>query len=187
MGRPKGSKTVKGIRSAQSFVVAASPVTADELVWPEMLLAAFCESGNFADACKLAGVSRMTVWRRRQADPEFDSAFIEAKELAVQTLEEIAYDRARAKSDLLMMFLLKAARPEMYREKYRYEHTGSDGKGIEICVSYEQLVGTTAALPAEGVLDAEFSSVGDAEGDAEGIVSFADSSFGSDAGISESE
>jgi hypothetical protein len=51
-----------------------------------------------------------------ESDPDFAAAFDAAVEEAVEELEQIARDRAKKSSDLLLIFLLKAHRPEKYRE-----------------------------------------------------------------------
>jgi hypothetical protein len=52
-------------------------------------------------------------------------------------LELEARRRAMTTSDVLLIFLLKALRPTIYRENVRLEHTGPDGRMPEITVIYE--------------------------------------------------
>ena len=56
--------------------------------------------------------------------PDFAQAWEEAIEQAVDILEAEAWQRARKKSDILMIFLLKAHKPEKYREKVSLHHSG---------------------------------------------------------------
>lgn len=61
------------------------------------------------------------------ANPEYAAAAKDAEEQAIELLEESVRRRAiRAKkpSDLLSIFLLKAARPERYRDNVQVQHTG---------------------------------------------------------------
>src|SRR5438067_5704413 len=67
-------------------------------------------------ACKQANIARSTAYDARNAEPEFAAAWEEAKEDALDLLEATAHKRAHAVSDTLLMFLLKAGRPEKYRE-----------------------------------------------------------------------
>jgi molybdenum-dependent DNA-binding transcriptional regulator ModE len=50
--------------------------TADD--WAPAFLEAFREHGLIVAACRVAGVSRATVWRRRQADEDFALTFHDA-------------------------------------------------------------------------------------------------------------
>ena len=99
-------------------------------------LAAFRESGNVRLACETAGVGRSSTYRWLDEDAEYREAFDLAKEDAADTLEAEAYRRAvrgvkkpvgwykgepggqvTEYSDTLLIFLLKGARPEKYRER----------------------------------------------------------------------
>ena len=99
-------------------------------------LAAFRETGNVRLACEVAKVGRSSHYRWLDKDPEYREAFELAKEDAADILEAEAYRRAvegvekpvgwykgkpggtvREYSDILLIFLLKALRPEKYRER----------------------------------------------------------------------
>jgi hypothetical protein len=67
-------------------------------------------------ACEAAKVSRKTVYRHRLNDPAFAAEWDEAQEEACELSEAIGIQRARERSDLLLMFFLKAQKPEVYRE-----------------------------------------------------------------------
>ena len=113
-------------------------------------LAAYAQTGNIAAASKLAQVGRRDHYRWIKADAEYALAFgeaheeacdrleAEARRRAVQGVEEPVYGKLPGKdtgtgqvgtirkySDTLLIFLLKGARPEKYRE--RFEHTGANG------------------------------------------------------------
>ena len=84
-------------------------------------LDAFAEVGVINEAAKTAGVIDRTVrfWRENK---EFAALFALAEEAFTQKLELELYRRAlgikQAKmSDVLLMFALKAKRPDVYREK----------------------------------------------------------------------
>ncbi len=83
-------------------------------------------------ACQAAGIDRKTAYNWRDRDNEFRRAWEEALEDACDILEAEAWQRARGKSDLLLIFLLKAHRPSKYRETSRHELTGVDGKPITV-------------------------------------------------------
>lgn len=90
-------------------------------------LAAYADCGNVTRACHAVGISRETqrLWR---ADPIYAEAFAHAKEHGADSLEEVARLRAISGSDTLLIFLLKGARPEIYRE--RFEHSGPGGSPL---------------------------------------------------------
>jgi transposase-like protein len=66
-------------------------------------------------ACIQAGVAFSTVHSWRTHYPEFKARWDEAMERGTDALEDVAVDRAIAGSDTLLMFLLRARRPEKYR------------------------------------------------------------------------
>jgi uncharacterized protein YdbL (DUF1318 family) len=103
--------------------------------------------GNVSDAARKAGVGRKTVYEWREAEPDFAAAWDEAIEAAMDAMESEAWRRAvegtrkpligrvgkdqdgvityvREYSDSLMQTLLKAHRPEKYRERSEVRHTG---------------------------------------------------------------
>lgn len=94
-----------------------TPKKADE--WRPVFLEALRNSANIRVACRAAGISRQAAYKARAASEEFRAAWDEALEDAIDMLEAIAQDRARKQSDTLMIFLLKAHRPEKYRETTR--------------------------------------------------------------------
>ena len=105
--------------------------------WQRPFLAALKNTGNVRAACGHAGVERSTVYRARRDDPSFAKKWDEAKDEATDVLEAEAWRRAlrgveepvfyRGKqvgttkhySDALLMFLLRANRPETYAAERR--------------------------------------------------------------------
>lgn len=93
-------------------------------------------------ACEAAGVSRATVYEARQKDETFALAWhdveeatteqmeAEARRRGVQGVERPVYQGKELVgyvtdySDTLLMFMLKARRPEKYRERYDVHHSG---------------------------------------------------------------
>jgi hypothetical protein len=82
-------------------------------------------------------VSRSHVYETRQKDPKFAEAWDQAREDAADSLEAEAVRRARAGSDTLLIFLLKAVRPEKYRETTRHEVSGRDGGPVVTSIVVE--------------------------------------------------
>lgn len=102
-------------------------------------LEAFGQVFTVTTACKLAAVSRATVYRWRREDEDFAVAWADIDAANVEELEVEARRRAvegvvrpaaiagervdvREYSDQLLMFLLKARRPEVYRERHVVRH-----------------------------------------------------------------
>lgn len=112
---------------------------ADNPTWQEQFLALFGNSLNIASSAMGAGINRRTVYRERDRNPEFAAALADAKAEAIERLEGAAYDRAKKMSDVLLIFLLKAHKPEVYRESFDQHHKGQ----VEIIVRREQRTGTT--------------------------------------------
>jgi hypothetical protein len=104
--------------------------------WPRAFLAALRRSGVVRSACRAARVGRSTAYRHRDTDPAFAAAWDRALETAVDALELEARRRAvegversvfhagkqvgiiHDYSDTLLIFLLKANRPEKYRDNF---------------------------------------------------------------------
>ena len=99
-------------------------------------LAAFRETSNVRLACEVAKVGRSSHYRWLEEDSAYREAFDQAKLQAADVLEAEAFRRAvegveeqvgwyrgvaggtvRRYSDVLLIFLLKALRPEKYRER----------------------------------------------------------------------
>lgn len=77
----------------------------------------FAQSGNVTASAEAAGVLRNTVYSWRRDDPQFALDMDEAGDEAVDRLEQEARRRGMDSSDTLLIFLLKANRPDKYRDK----------------------------------------------------------------------
>ncbi|MEQ8252186.1 MAG: hypothetical protein RIB41_13180 [Oceanibaculum nanhaiense] len=93
------------------------------------------DTGNVSAACRLAKLDRRTAYQWRGADADFRRQWQEALDAAVDALEAEARRRAvegvehphfhqgqvagtvKRYSDALLMFLLRAHRPERFRER----------------------------------------------------------------------
>lgn len=102
--------------------------------WKPAFLKALRATGNVSAACRAAGLEhRSTAYDARARNAKFAAEWDEAMEDAVDALEAIARQRASVGgSDTLLIFLLKAHRPEMYRDNHRIEHVGRGGGPIEV-------------------------------------------------------
>lgn len=103
--------------------------------WIGGFLAVLRDTGNVRAAAQAAQVDRSTPYKLRGADPAFAASWEEAMDDAADVLEAEARRRAtigvdepvfyqgvpvgsvRRYSDTLLIFLLKGARPQTYRER----------------------------------------------------------------------
>jgi hypothetical protein len=77
------------------------------------------QGNSVAHCARACAIHRTTAYAARAADPDFARAWAEAEEEGVEALEEEARRRALDGSDGLLMFLLKAKRPHVYRDRWR--------------------------------------------------------------------
>ena len=117
--------------------------------WHDAFIAAYRETGNVSVAARSAGVAPRTAWKAISENDGFRCRCDEAKEEAIDKLEHHALKRAtdaQKPSDVLTIFLLKAARPEKYKD-CAY-HKGS----IIEAVQPQQTVNETTVivLPSNG-------------------------------------
>lgn len=121
-----------------------------------LFITAFRETGNVSASCRAADIARTTAYEWREQYPDFVKRWEDAKEDALDKLEEEAFRRAHdgvtserpifykgvevgtqtitEYSDTLMIFLLKGGRPEKYRENIKQEVTGAGGGDVAIKV-----------------------------------------------------
>jgi hypothetical protein len=92
--------------------------------WTGAFLQVLANEGTVTAACVAAKVGRSTVYRRRSEDPAFAEAWDDIDAAVVDVLEHEAVRRALEGSDRMLEFVLKAKRPEVYRDNVRLEHSG---------------------------------------------------------------
>jgi hypothetical protein len=117
-------------------------------------------------ACRAAGITPRTLWNwRHDGNAEFLAAYEIAREMGIHVAEAEAWKRAtdgtvedvygslgqnqgtgvvgqrRVKSDTMLIFMLKGAAPEKYRERTDTRVSGKDGGPIEIAqLTTEELI-----------------------------------------------
>ncbi len=139
--------------------------------WKPIFLAALAKRGNISDACKAARIHRSTAYDHQQSDEQFAAAWLVALDEGADVLEAEAHRRSvsglvRKKftkdgdpiidpatgkqyveleySDTLLIFLLKGARPEKYRDRVDHDHH------FDKPIQFIEVVGESAAAgPAE--------------------------------------
>jgi hypothetical protein len=117
----------------------------------QRFLLALAETGNVRASCIAAAVSRQPIYDQRHADPAFAKAWEEAAEIAADRLESEAWRRGvdgvpeplvsagrlvcdqsgepmtiKRYSDNLLLALLRATRPEKFRDRSSVEFDISD-------------------------------------------------------------
>lgn len=95
------------------------PLTADKKT--VFLNALVQTGGNVTKASALVGTSRQNVMRWLASDPAFAGLYNDALEAGTENLEERCYERAMETSDRLAEFLLRARKPDKYRENIKLD------------------------------------------------------------------
>jgi hypothetical protein len=155
--------------------MARTPKSRSKPDWEPLFLEHLANSGNIFASAKAAKITRSTVYERRDNDPEFKAAMFSAFEDATDLLELEARRRAhdgvdephfgsggpglgtvqvgvvRKYSDTLMSLLLKAHRPEKFRERYEVKHDGNVSIDIiETVVRTREEAAAVSDLPQAG-------------------------------------
>ncbi len=125
-----------------------------------LFLEALARYGNVSAAAITAGFSRDNAYDFRARDRTFASAWDDALQQAADVLESEARRRAadgwdepvfyqgvemglvRKYSDTLLIFLLKGARPEKFRDNVKVEHSGN----VDVAVAIQRLQTALAAV-----------------------------------------
>lgn len=111
---------------------AAKPAApALDVSWHGKFIEILSSTCNVTLAAKGAGIDRTSAYDHYKRLPDFAAAWDDAKEAAVEILEAEAWSRARKQSDTLIIFLLKAHKPEKYREKFEVNQTGTTVLRVE--------------------------------------------------------
>lgn len=92
--------------------------------WRDAFLTALAQEGTVCAACRNAGISRTHAYRARQQDESFAVAWADVESTVTDKLESKAVELALAGEVKLLEFLLKARRPDVYREHTKVEHAG---------------------------------------------------------------
>ena len=82
----------------------------------KLIIERYMELGTLSEAAKSIGIDRRTPYEWMERDPEFTEAYLRAKEIVADKLEDHAMKRAYEGSDILTMFLLKGHRPWKYSD-----------------------------------------------------------------------
>jgi hypothetical protein len=83
-------------------------------------------------ACKSARVSRQTYYNWCEADANFARRADDAIEDGTDAIEDNALNQAKHGAQTLMVLILKARRPEKYRDRFEAQVSGPGGGPIQI-------------------------------------------------------
>lgn len=151
MGR-RHQRTNRTPEPAHEPAAAAAPPSD---LWRAAFLEALRDTCNVRHACEAARVSRSWAYECRERDEGFRAAWNDAVEDACDLLEAEAWRRAMKGcekpvyqrgelvgtvieySDTLHLALLRAHRPEKFRERIDNRHSGPDGGAIPIAVAWD--------------------------------------------------
>jgi hypothetical protein len=103
--------------------------------WKKTYLKQLRKCGNITQSAKAANISRMAVYKAKKASTVFAREWEDALEEAVDSLEQEAWKRAKDSSDKLLQFLLKAHRPDKYKDSHKHEISGK--AGIELVIDWD--------------------------------------------------
>ncbi len=118
----------------------------------EQFLERMRNSGNVRLSCRAAGIPRSTAYYWRNKFSTFAKEWDDAKDDAVDGLDAEAWRRATdGASDRLLMFLLKAHRPDVYNPVRRTEISGP-GEGGEIVIKNVELTSAERKAALAGML-----------------------------------
>jgi hypothetical protein len=182
--RTNGTNGTNGTRFGRSGKKAVTRARADE--WPRRFIAELRKRGIVLDACKAAKVSRNTAYRHREASKEFAQQWKEALEDASDVMEAEAFRRAvkgvkrergiyyqgervgteliTEYSDGLLALLLKAHRPDKFRETTKVEHSGEVGVLTPAEIEQRRLERWKQVTPALSVVLSQTGTRDDPEG-----------------------
>lgn len=132
-------------------------------------LKAFVETGTVSAAAEACKINRWNHYEWMKS-AEYREQFEQAEIKVCRLLEDEAFRRARdgvkdlvlyqgqpvivdgqplyeyKHSDTLLMFILKGLKPERYRDRATFEHTGPDGKPLLTLADVDRLLIEGAAL-----------------------------------------
>ena len=93
-------------------------------------------------AARRVGLSTLTINRYKKKNPEFMARWKEAYDEFTHFLENKAEEMARSAistSPVMLIFMLKARKPSVYRDNVKMEHTGSVTFASEFAQAMEKV------------------------------------------------
>ncbi len=143
---------------------------ADRQVLIQRFIVALLENGgHISRSCQVVGINPVTILQWKVKDPDFSRLFNNAKELSTYIIEDEIIERALhgvlvpvyhqgkvvgtkvEKSDALLMFLIKARKPEEYGDKTKVVIQSDNSKDITDVLS--QAITDTDAVKYSPAID----------------------------------
>jgi hypothetical protein len=130
--------------------------------WRKVFLKSLARTGSVKASAKFAGVGRRFAYKHKAGDAKFSAAWDNAIESAIDLMEAEARRRAmkgmlkpgfykgekcgsvREYSDRLLMFLLKAYRPERFRDNFNLR------RFLDDLAAHQSLAGQSPFIPWPG-------------------------------------
>jgi hypothetical protein len=126
----------------------ATPIKKTGRPWQDAFVVALAKFGTVTHAAEAAGIDRPSAYRHRKENEAFARRWEEAIEAYGDMLVNEARKRAVARSDNLLMFLIKGERPEKYRENLKLTGPGKDGEFVVAVLGPNQSVSDLCLPPA---------------------------------------
>ncbi len=156
--------------------VSAPPSKSDLITktgeWEDAFLSAVMQGMSVTDATRAVGVHITTPYNRRRSDEKFREAWQNAAEIGTEFMEQEAARRAyhgtlkpvfhkgiecghvREYSDTLMIFLLKARKPHIYRDMQEQgKGGGTVSVSVQTNVAAVELLNRMLDDPSAGIAD----------------------------------
>jgi hypothetical protein len=92
----------------------------------------FRKLGRIDLATEAAGVARGCHYAWLKEHPDYAAEFQQIRTEAIDSLEEVAFARAKDSSDRLLEFLLKGLKPEVYGDRMKSEISGPGGGSLVV-------------------------------------------------------
>jgi hypothetical protein len=90
---------------------------------------------SISAACRSARISRNAYYDWLKDEAEFAADVADAIEAGTDLLEDSATNQAIDGNTALMALLLKARRPEKYKDRFEQQHTGPNGTPLTITIA----------------------------------------------------
>jgi hypothetical protein len=90
---------------------------------------AYSQGGTVKQAAAKAGISEVTVFKAIRKDPEFAAQYKQARETNTDAMERLAEQLALSSDNArptMLIFMLKARRPNVYRDNATITHEAGD-------------------------------------------------------------
>jgi hypothetical protein len=99
-----------------------------------IFLGILADGSSSTHAAQAIGISRQSMYVRRRNDPAFATDWDDAVEAGTDCLEDEAVKRAKNSSDTLLIFMLKARRPQKFRDTFVDPNSESNPPAINISI-----------------------------------------------------